>query len=60
MMTEVNVMLKNSFMLLQQIEEDTGVAPEPFKRTADDLRMYDNFFPELFEIEVMKCVLHNC
>jgi len=53
-------MLKNSFMLLQQIEEDTGVAPEPFKRTADDLRMYDNFFPELFEIEVMKCVLHNC
>ncbi|XP_033749645.1 LOW QUALITY PROTEIN: cytosolic carboxypeptidase 1-like [Pecten maximus] len=36
----------------EEVEEDQGGAPIPFKRTAEDLRMYDTFFPELFEIEV--------
>ncbi|KAK3098121.1 hypothetical protein FSP39_016346 [Pinctada imbricata] len=37
---------------MEEVEDDQVDTPEPFKRTADDLRMYDNFFPELFEIEI--------
>ncbi|KAL3865591.1 hypothetical protein ACJMK2_042966 [Sinanodonta woodiana] len=33
---------------------DGGIAPEAFKRTADDLRSYDSFFPELYEIEIQE------
>ncbi|XP_061172292.1 cytosolic carboxypeptidase 1-like [Saccostrea echinata] len=35
----------------EEAEDDASEAPEPYKRTPEDLRMYDNFFPELFEIE---------
>lgn len=33
-------------------DQDQGGAPQPYRRGMDDLRMYDEFFPELFEIEV--------
>ncbi|XP_078313843.1 cytosolic carboxypeptidase 1-like isoform X2 [Crassostrea virginica] len=35
----------------EEVEDDASEAPEPYKRTPEDLRMYDTFFPELFEIE---------
>lgn len=35
----------------EEAEDDASEAPEPYKRTSEDLRMYDSFFPELFEIE---------
>jgi hypothetical protein len=36
----------------EETEDDQGEAPPSFKRNPDDLRMYDTFFPELFDIEV--------
>ncbi|XP_076102521.1 cytosolic carboxypeptidase 1-like isoform X2 [Mytilus galloprovincialis] len=36
----------------EETEDDQGEAPQPFKRNPDDLRMYDKFFPEIFEIEI--------
>jgi hypothetical protein len=38
--------------------DDQGEAPPSFKRNPDDLRMYDTFFPELFDIEVGLVLIH--
>ncbi|KAL5004498.1 hypothetical protein ScPMuIL_017954 [Solemya velum] len=38
-----------------EVEEDReqGGAPQSYRRGVEDLRMYDEFFPELFEIELV-------
>lgn len=36
----------------EETEDDHGEAPQSSKRSPEDLRMYDTFFPEIFEIEV--------
>lgn len=40
---------------LEEIEEELcGTSPESFRRAPEDLRMYNTFFPELFEIECLE------